>query len=72
LVSDSLNESAEFDAVHLNTEFTDQASDHDPLLTSLDLLDLPAEKNVGKDIPANTKGVTDFTPGADSLDFSQA
>ncbi len=32
LVSESLAEVAQFDAVHVNSEFTDQASDHDPLL----------------------------------------
>ena len=32
LVSESLARDAQFDAVHVNSEFTDQASDHDPLL----------------------------------------
>ena len=30
-------ESVEFDAVHVNAEFADQASDHDPLVAQLDL-----------------------------------
>ncbi len=34
LVSDSLFNSAQFDAVHVNAEFTNQASDHDPLLAA--------------------------------------
>lgn len=34
LASDSLADSAEFDAVHVNAEFVKQASDHDPLLAS--------------------------------------
>jgi uncharacterized protein len=41
LVSDSLTDSAEFDIVHVNTEFADsdtRASDHDPLLSSLSVL----------------------------------
>ena len=35
LVSDGLLKGAEFDVVHINTEFADQTSDHDPLLASL-------------------------------------
>ncbi|NJO75495.1 MAG: hypothetical protein HC833_18045 [Leptolyngbyaceae cyanobacterium RM1_406_9] len=35
LVSDALANRAEFDAVHVNSEFADQASDHDPLLVRL-------------------------------------
>jgi uncharacterized protein len=41
LVSDSLTDSADFDIVHVNTEFADsdaRASDHDPLLSSLFVL----------------------------------
>ncbi len=37
LVSESLAVNAQFDAVHLNSEFADQASDHDPLLALLAL-----------------------------------
>jgi hypothetical protein len=40
LVSDALTSKAEFDIVHVNTEFADtpdRASDHDPLLTRLNL-----------------------------------
>ena len=37
LVSESLAVNAQFDAVHLNSEFADQASDHDPLLASFAL-----------------------------------
>ena len=40
LVSDRLTSSAEFDAVHVNAEFVDQASDHDPLLARF-TLDVP-------------------------------
>lgn len=35
LVSPGLAGRAEFDAVHINAEFSEQASDHDPLLTRL-------------------------------------
>ncbi|NJL39390.1 MAG: hypothetical protein HC840_06345 [Leptolyngbyaceae cyanobacterium RM2_2_4] len=41
LVSDSLTDSADFDIVHVNTEFANsdaRASDHDPLLSSLSVL----------------------------------
>jgi hypothetical protein len=37
LVSDALANRAEYDAVHVNSEFADQASDHDPLLVRLSL-----------------------------------
>ncbi|GGA29480.1 endonuclease/exonuclease/phosphatase family protein [Okeania sp. KiyG1] len=40
LVSDRLNEGAEFDIVHVNSEFAEtnqRASDHDPLIVSLNL-----------------------------------
>ena len=49
LVSDRLTSSAEFDAVHVNAEFIDQASDHDPLLArfTLDRPD-PIELKGGK------------------------
>lgn len=39
LVSGALAANAELDAVRVNTEFADQASDHDPLLVSLSLDD---------------------------------
>ncbi len=35
LVSDALRNGALFDAVHVNSEFVDAASDHDPILASL-------------------------------------
>lgn len=53
LVSDRLLQNAEYDPVHVNAEFIDQASDHDPVLSRL-TLNLPS-------------GVTNGTPGADSL-----
>ncbi|NBD32006.1 MAG: nuclease, partial [Cyanobacteria bacterium] len=37
LVSDALATSAQLDIVHTNVEFADQASDHEPLLASLNL-----------------------------------
>ncbi|MEC4983734.1 MAG: esterase-like activity of phytase family protein [Oscillatoria sp. PMC 1068.18] len=39
LVSNNLAAKAEFDAVHVNSEFPDQASDHDPLIVSLNLVE---------------------------------
>jgi len=39
LVSDSLTSSVEFDVVHVNAEFADQASDHDPSVTFVMLTD---------------------------------
>ncbi|MEL7313517.1 MAG: 5'-nucleotidase C-terminal domain-containing protein [Cyanobacteria bacterium J06559_3] len=44
LVSDSLQAGAEVDVVHVNAEFTEtpqRASDHDPIVASLDLGDVP-------------------------------
>jgi uncharacterized protein len=41
LVSNNLAERAELDAVHINSEFFNQASDHDPLITRLNLPPLP-------------------------------
>jgi hypothetical protein len=37
LVSNNLADRSEFDAVHVNSEFADQASDHDPLLARITL-----------------------------------
>lgn len=37
LVSNNLVNNAEFDAVHINAEFSEQASDHDPLVVRLHL-----------------------------------
>jgi uncharacterized protein len=37
LVSNNLSDRSEFDAVHVNSEFADQASDHDPLLARITL-----------------------------------
>ncbi|ACK68865.1 Endonuclease/exonuclease/phosphatase [Gloeothece citriformis PCC 7424] len=37
LVSDNLLNSAEFDIVHINSQFADQTSDHDPLLARFNL-----------------------------------
>ncbi|MGB3614729.1 MAG: hypothetical protein WBA10_13130, partial [Elainellaceae cyanobacterium] len=54
LVSDSLNGSAEFDIVHLNTEFAEtatRASDHDPLLARVTLT--PAGLPPAAEPPAN-------------------
>jgi len=36
LVADGLDARTEFDAVHVNAEFADQASDHDPLVARID------------------------------------
>ena len=36
LVTDSLVDSAEIDIVHVNTEFVEETSDHDPIITRLD------------------------------------
>ncbi len=43
LVDDSLANRSEFDIVHVNSEFVDQASDHDPLLARIDLADYDRE-----------------------------
>ncbi len=48
LASDNLFDSTEFDAVHVNAEFVEQASDHDPLLASF-TIEVPedVERNGG-------------------------
>jgi hypothetical protein len=65
LVSDSLDEDAEFDIVHVNTEFaeTDQrASDHDPLIVGLDLFTPGLETDGG-----NGKDTIEGNAGNDTL-----
>lgn len=48
LVSDRLFDRSQFDAVHINAEFTEQASDHDPLLASFNIaVPKPIELNGG-------------------------
>ena len=47
LVSDNLAEQAEFDAVHVNSEFSEQASDHDPLVARLQLASAAPEPVFG-------------------------
>ncbi len=47
LVSDALRDGALFDAVHVNSEFADAASDHDPILASLLLPDEQDQTLVG-------------------------
>jgi predicted extracellular nuclease len=46
LVSDNLLEvfAVDYDPVHVNSEFADQASDHDPQVARLDLRGRPAPK----------------------------
>jgi len=47
LVSDWLLEAApQIDAVHVNSEFVDQASDHDPVIASFDLPQTPCDSDV--------------------------
>ncbi|HAX86948.1 MAG TPA: endonuclease, partial [Cyanobacteria bacterium UBA11370] len=58
LVSDNLAVSAEYDSVHVNSEFVEQASDHDPLLSRFTL--------------ATPEGVFWGTTGADELVGTQA
>lgn len=45
LASDSLFESAQFDAVHVNAEFAVQASDHDPLIAAF-TIEVPEELEI--------------------------
>lgn len=47
-VTDGLLAKAEFDIVHVNTDFADFASDHDPILASL-RIDSPAQTLLGSD-----------------------
>ena len=42
LVSESLRQAAEYDSVHVNAEFHDQDSDHDPQVARLRVTGKPA------------------------------
>ena len=48
-VSASLLPGAQYEAVHVNSEFADQVSDHDPLIASLRILPPPPAANAGAD-----------------------
>jgi hypothetical protein len=50
LVSASLVADAQFQPVHVNSEYFDQVSDHDPLIASLRLVPPPPVANAGADI----------------------
>ena len=69
LVDDSLANRSEFDIVHVNSEFVDQASDHDPLLARIDLADYDREF-AGGDGRDKFKGGfrDDFARGGDGND----
>ncbi|NKC32885.1 M10 family metallopeptidase C-terminal domain-containing protein [Falsiroseomonas selenitidurans] len=49
LVSGNLVAESRFDAVHVNSEFADQASDHDPLVVEIALGQLALEGDAGAD-----------------------
>jgi predicted extracellular nuclease len=63
LVSDGLRDGALYDAVHINTEFRDSSSDHDPVLASLLIPDDAAETLVG----GNGRDLLDGADGDDLL-----
>lgn len=64
LASGNLSRQAQFDAVHVNSEFSDQASDHDPLIASFFLGGLGS----GDRIDRLTGLVQDYlTTGSDRL-----
>jgi predicted extracellular nuclease len=50
LVSASLMPDAQFQSVHINAEYADQVSDHDPNIASLRILPPPPVANAGADI----------------------
>ncbi|MBR1212311.1 choice-of-anchor I family protein [Bradyrhizobium sp. JYMT SZCCT0180] len=50
LVSNSLYDSAQFDIVHMNSEFIDQLSDHDPSVSSLVMSRSAAIATAGNDV----------------------
>ena len=56
-VTGALLPGAEFQAVHINAEFADQVSDHDPLVASLRILPPPPVADAGPDL--NAKHLTD-------------
>jgi predicted extracellular nuclease len=55
LVSASLVPGAAFQAVHVNAEYADQVSDHDPLIASLRLLPPPPVASAGSEITVTHK-----------------
>jgi uncharacterized protein len=67
LVSDNLTNNTQFDIVHVNTEFAEtdtRASDHDPLLASLNIASTTGETIIG----TNRR---DFLEGGDRNDIIQ-
>ncbi len=67
LVSGNLAEASQFDAVHINAEFADQASDHDPLLTLIGLGSITLNGSNGADALAGRAG-GDFLSGGNGDD----
>jgi hypothetical protein len=78
LASSNLNNNSEFDVVHINSEFTDQVSDHDP---SVARFNLPAIKDTsttgrgtltggsGNDVLIGGSGADSLTGGAGNDKF---
>ncbi|WP_414623089.1 DUF4114 domain-containing protein [Calothrix sp. CCY 0018] len=75
LVSDNLANDAEFDIVHTNSEFADtpqRASDHDPILASLEILTKLENQIVTQEVNGTTIesiDLSDFT-GQVTVDFT--
>jgi hypothetical protein len=53
VTSSLLAADAQFQAVHVNAEFADQVSDHDPLIASFRLLPTMPVANAGADVSVN-------------------
>ncbi|MBR1190913.1 choice-of-anchor I family protein [Bradyrhizobium sp. AUGA SZCCT0160] len=73
LVSNNLYDSAQFDIVHMNSEFIDQLSDHDPSVSSLVMSRSAAIATAGNDVfdqaaYTATFGVRGSLAGNDTID----
>ena len=77
LISDNLLAGAEYDIVHTDVEFADQASDHDPLVASFNIESSDPPDNAGNTLAtANNIGIlnetqtfSDFVGDVDTQDF---
>jgi predicted extracellular nuclease len=67
LVSDALAKGASYDVVHINAEFAEQASDHDPLVVGLDLGERLQEDDSAQ-MAVPLVGVKDFQNGFGAFD----
>jgi predicted extracellular nuclease len=67
LVSDALAKGASYDVVHINAEFVEQASDHDPLVVGLHLGE-PRQAGDKAPMAVSLVGVKDLQDGFGGFD----